>query len=511
MKKTLIACGLLAISSPAFSGGFSFSHFGYDNTTQYITDPKGTHVATLTKNASGAYLIDKNSGASTWVPQMNQGANPVTTNSAGANLSKNVELDLNKGVLKEAKKVNHSQGFQIDKAAVGRGLGRLARLAGPVGLGLALLDLLKDAKVEPDPQTGEFKKAEQVPVYQPNSFKDQNGNVTTFQSSPSAVCTTLQAIFPSFGPMNFIDEADTPLGGTPKQLIGKCKAQNNGYENGVVHHGPAQTQSQLTPITDQDMDTAIAGQITNPKMAPAIEQALAHEDVEFQLSGNEPAFFTAGPAVTTTPQTTSTTTTYDANGTSSTQQTTQSQTVMGTASGSTVNNSSITYNITNNYNTTTNGQLTSTTQEPAQEPTAGPTTEQPTSNDSLTGGTTCDAPPACSGSPIECYQANQLWKQTCAAQVPDKQQLEDKIDDGLETTVEGGLLEEKASINVADWITGAGMGGGCISDVQVFVHNVNRSVTIPLSHACTIVQLLRALFLIGTALHCLRVLTEALQ
>ena len=512
MKKTLIACGILACSSGVYASGFSFSHFGYDNTTQYVTNPAGTHVATLHKNASGGYLIDAQTGASTWSPQNNNKANPVTTNSAGANLSKNVELELKKGVLKEAKKVNHSQAISINKGAIGRGLGKLARFAGPLGLGLALLDLLKDAQLEPNAENDGFDKATQVPYYPNASFNDSQG-VTgpTPKGSPSAVCSAVESARPvSWRPYAFQDQPDTPHAGSQTvQYIGRCVSAANGNEVGVIYNGTAQTQSQLSPVTDTEMDTLIENQITNPKMAPAVQEALGHPDVSFEPAGTDPASFTAGPAVTTTPTTTSTSTTHNPDGSTTTEQTQQHQSVMGTASGNTINNASIAYNITNIYNTTTNGQLTNTTTQPAEEPAEGPIAETPAENDTLTGGQNCNSPPACSGSPIECYQASELWKHTCAYQVPEKQQLEDKIEDGLETTVEGGLLQEKASINVTDWITGAGTGGGCISDVQIFVQNVNQSINVPLSHACKIVELLRALFLIGTALHCLRALTEA--
>jgi hypothetical protein len=130
----------------------------------------------------------------------------------------------------------------------------------------------------------------------------------------------------------------------------------------------------------------------------------------------------------------------------------------------------------------------------------------------LSGGRSCGSPPVCEGDPIDCYVAEQQWKQHCAMQPPSQADADAYIDDGLGTTEQGGLLQEFETLDVVGWFDAAVStpSGGCFSDLTVTPENTGAPVTLPLSMGCnTVFPLVRFILLALTAIWCVRYVSEA--
>lgn len=163
------------------------------------------------------------------------------------------------------------------------------------------------------------------------------------------------------------------------------------------------------------------------------------------------------------------------------------------------------------------------TDDPAtpQDECTGECTENPNTpeeecgqGNSLNGGQDCGSPPSCAGDPIECYIAKQEWTQACVYKTPTSADADGVMRDtaGKGTSItEGSLLPVHQTIDASSWLSGANLdGGSCISDftINVDLPNYQKAVNVPMSHACNLVRLMRALILIGAMVLSFRIYME---
>lgn len=136
--------------------------------------------------------------------------------------------------------------------------------------------------------------------------------------------------------------------------------------------------------------------------------------------------------------------------------------------------------------------------------------EEEETGESLSGGNACGTPPTCEGSPINCYIAQQAFETQCALQQPDDAALDTAINEGLDEDGDGEIIPNiDTGLNISDWFTeNAAIGGGCLPDINMNIPLTGSAVTIPLSHACPLVAIIRLILLASTALFCLRLIFE---
>lgn len=118
----------------------------------------------------------------------------------------------------------------------------------------------------------------------------------------------------------------------------------------------------------------------------------------------------------------------------------------------------------------------------------------------LSGGTSCDAAPTCTGDPVGCYTARQNWSIACAYQRPTDQQAATAwtAATGPNSGQQGNMLPVVGAVQANQWMSGLNIGGGaCPSDISMNLPLYSQSFTIPLSSACGFFRFIRALVLIG--------------
>ena len=106
------------------------------------------------------------------------------------------------------------------------------------------------------------------------------------------------------------------------------------------------------------------------------------------------------------------------------------------------------------------------------------------------------------------------WTQVCEYDKPEKSDADQAFQDGAgltEPLKQGDLVPQVGDTHdLGQWfqnqVGSIGAVGPCIPDLTISVPApISRSFTVPLSHACKIVQLLRALVLIGAGISAARI------
>ncbi|TAJ51613.1 MAG: hypothetical protein EPN60_04455 [Nevskiaceae bacterium] len=130
------------------------------------------------------------------------------------------------------------------------------------------------------------------------------------------------------------------------------------------------------------------------------------------------------------------------------------------------------------------------------------------SGNSLTGGTSCEAPPSCSGDPIACYSAQQAWLLNCSQQPPTPGQLTAEAERFTDPTPEDGTILDRVTYDVTQ-LTVPYTPGACPSDIPIDLGAPwNRTVSIPLSQWCELLTILGAFVHLSAALIALRILAS---
>lgn len=122
--------------------------------------------------------------------------------------------------------------------------------------------------------------------------------------------------------------------------------------------------------------------------------------------------------------------------------------------------------------------------------------------DGLSGGADCTEPPTCDGNPIDCYIAKQEWTQSCLYHRPTSTKGNEAFEAGLGKTLqEGNILPVHGTVDAGQWMESLVLGEGtCLPDITFSVSLPIAGavgVTLPLSHACAIVRLVRALVILA--------------
>jgi len=122
--------------------------------------------------------------------------------------------------------------------------------------------------------------------------------------------------------------------------------------------------------------------------------------------------------------------------------------------------------------------------------------EDPTSDDSITGGQDCSAPPVCSGDPIACAIADQAWRTHCYPVMSDEQMVSAFGESGL---VNGQFDIPTTEIEVPAGFDSSGpIAAACIADYSVNMGSLLGTVSIPFSELCWVMEFIGLLILIGS-------------
>lgn len=122
--------------------------------------------------------------------------------------------------------------------------------------------------------------------------------------------------------------------------------------------------------------------------------------------------------------------------------------------------------------------------------------ENSESDDSLSGGGNCDAPPTCTGSPIQCFNAKQLWTQACALSGAEDTDIHGGVDQGIEDGLGSGELEDE--VDVTGVLPTPGASSCSMQDVHVTLFG--SSIPIKLSFLCPLFVLLGQFLLIAASI-----------
>jgi len=169
----------------------------------------------------------------------------------------------------------------------------------------------------------------------------------------------------------------------------------------------------------------------------------------------------------------------------------------------------------NYYNTTVmagSSQASTSGANPARadstNPSTGttPTAEQgaggeggtdPTSDDSISGGQDCSAPPVCSGDPIACAIADQAWRTHCYPVMDDAALEMTYGSSGLNPSGQFDIPVTAVEVPAAFDASGP-IAAACIADYPVNMGSLLGTVTIPFSELCWVMEFIGLLILIGS-------------
>jgi len=133
---------------------------------------------------------------------------------------------------------------------------------------------------------------------------------------------------------------------------------------------------------------------------------------------------------------------------------------------------------------------------------------------SVDGGTDCSAPPTCTGDAVQCYQDKMSWTAVCVYQQPSNDDGTAAFNQGAGVTgtlQQGGLLQQiGTTMDAGSWfdsnVGNIGTTGSCFDDITVSIPPpIGGTFVIPMSKACGIVKLIRALVLIGAGILAVRI------
>lgn len=126
-------------------------------------------------------------------------------------------------------------------------------------------------------------------------------------------------------------------------------------------------------------------------------------------------------------------------------------------------------------------------------------------DDNISGGASCDSPPQCTGSPIQCYHSKKLWEVRCAFDAPSFDEMEDAADFGVDAGPDG-LIPEIDEVDVTGFFNPGAASTDCPNDLSFsLVGDLGGSYTIPVSQWCSLLHVIGLLVLAAAGLSAARI------